>query len=298
MAYEIGDFDGTKAGVSGDYPFNQVKNAPSGTRVNRKMVTDLLQTSQKVMNDTGVVPNNDEDNVTNGYQVLEGFEKMMGRYGGAAIESLMGGTYVNGTVYIISGVVDDIGAGLAYYNHEVFYVAALVGPACVGPNEPVLNILNNATTDGGMRVMQITCGLAGSGITNYPVADAVRINKWVDMSTPTIALSGGGTVTVGSWAYKRYLLRGRTVTLTLTLRNVVISTSGGGTLDINMSFLGTNTVVNNNGIYGIVVNDGTGPGFGVATLVNGSPAKIKLTYGTWPDDTYTTIDVSVTFEIQ
>jgi len=76
--YKISNFDGGVVAPGGAYPYGSVKDNPSGTKVNRKMVTDLIQFAQRLAAYAAVVPNELPDNGTNGYQV---FESLIGTIG-------------------------------------------------------------------------------------------------------------------------------------------------------------------------------------------------------------------------
>ena len=71
MALEIADFNGTVVAPGGDYPFGDIKDAPSGTVVDRAMMDDMIQFFQKLMSNGAITPNNLPDNVTNGYQLID-----------------------------------------------------------------------------------------------------------------------------------------------------------------------------------------------------------------------------------
>lgn len=71
MAYDIGDFNGTTDAPDSDYPFGNIKDVPNGTVVDVTMMTDLIQTAQKLMALAGITPNGTPDNVSNGYQLIE-----------------------------------------------------------------------------------------------------------------------------------------------------------------------------------------------------------------------------------
>ncbi|MBX2906173.1 MAG: hypothetical protein KF744_09055 [Taibaiella sp.] len=296
MAYEISDFNGGTDPASVAYPFGDVTDVPGGTLVDRKSLDDIWQFFQKVMNLAGVTPNNLPDNATNGYQLLRALEVFMNAYAQVIFRSLSGYDYDATKKYVVSGAQDAYTPGWIWYNGEIYYYDNITGPACGPGLVPVVNIIDdNVTTETGLRVMRAVCGASGSG--DFDFSTVTYFNAWVDMTTPTVSLSGGGTVTVGTWNYKRYLLRGRTVTMQLRMSTVTITGSGGGTLDITLDFLGTKTAVNNNAVLPCATaNDGTGWGFAVGQLINGTPTKLKMTYGTWADNTYT-INVDVTFEI-
>lgn len=75
MAHLITELTRSVAG-SADYPNGDIKDNPDGTLVNRMMLTDLLQTFQKLMIDAGITPNGLDDNTTNGYQYIQGIANM------------------------------------------------------------------------------------------------------------------------------------------------------------------------------------------------------------------------------
>lgn len=58
-----------------DYPNGDVKDNPSGTPVNRLVYGDFHQFFEKLMLDSGLVANNQRDNVSNGYQYIEALYK-------------------------------------------------------------------------------------------------------------------------------------------------------------------------------------------------------------------------------
>lgn len=71
MAYKITDLDGGTTGATTAYPYGDVMDDPGGTRVNRKMLDDLLQFAHRLMSDAAIVPNSTPDNATNGYQLVQ-----------------------------------------------------------------------------------------------------------------------------------------------------------------------------------------------------------------------------------
>lgn len=70
MAFNITDLTRHVA-AGGDYPFGDIKDNPNGTLADRTMMTDLLQTMQKLMSLAGVTPNGTADNLSNGYQIIQ-----------------------------------------------------------------------------------------------------------------------------------------------------------------------------------------------------------------------------------
>ena len=76
MAHEITELTRSVA-PSGDYPWGDIADSgpgTPGTLVNRLALTDMLQFFQKMMSDAGVTPNGDDDNDSNGYQLVEALQ--------------------------------------------------------------------------------------------------------------------------------------------------------------------------------------------------------------------------------
>lgn len=99
MAYNLTSFDGSTTPPNADYPWGDVLNDPNGTRVNKKMMADILQLFQKMMANTFITPSDTPDNVTNGYQLWDALNTQI-FYGGTGpmITPLYSGTYIDDTV--------------------------------------------------------------------------------------------------------------------------------------------------------------------------------------------------------
>jgi len=70
--------DNTNA-VSADYPYRQVRDtvgATDGTKLWERIFADMIHGIQKVIRLVGLTPNDLPDNETNGYQILEAFERL------------------------------------------------------------------------------------------------------------------------------------------------------------------------------------------------------------------------------
>lgn len=76
MALEIADFTGTVIAPGGAYPYGDVKDAPTGTVVDKKMVADLIQMGQRAMAKGNITPNSLPDNSTNDFQLYEALQKI------------------------------------------------------------------------------------------------------------------------------------------------------------------------------------------------------------------------------
>jgi hypothetical protein len=99
MAREIADFNGTVVAPDGTYPYGRVKDAPNGTVADETMIGDTIQFTQKLMGEAGVTPNGDPDNNSDGWQIYEAFETLVGRAAWNVIPA-SGGT---ATAYTASG---------------------------------------------------------------------------------------------------------------------------------------------------------------------------------------------------
>lgn len=78
MARDILDLSNVD-GADSDYPYGRVRDistpgAQDGTQVNEKMVGDVLQFFNKLMDEGNITPNGLPDNTTNGFQFFQGLE--------------------------------------------------------------------------------------------------------------------------------------------------------------------------------------------------------------------------------
>ncbi len=67
----------------GDYPFGDLRDNPgdnSGTPVDRNLLGDIHRTVEKIMDVSGIVANNLDDNEANGYQIYDAFVKAIRGY--------------------------------------------------------------------------------------------------------------------------------------------------------------------------------------------------------------------------
>jgi hypothetical protein len=65
------------------YPFGDVRDKTlsiPGTKWNREMMSDIFQLMEKIMFESGITPNEADDNDTNGYQLYEAFRKLTKPY--------------------------------------------------------------------------------------------------------------------------------------------------------------------------------------------------------------------------
>ena len=68
---------------SSDYPYGNMKNnsgTNNGTPVNRDLLTDVIQFTQKLADEAGITLNDLPDNATNGWQLYEAFRKLTRSY--------------------------------------------------------------------------------------------------------------------------------------------------------------------------------------------------------------------------
>lgn len=114
MARDILHFDGTVIPVSGTYPYGDIKDNPGGTKVNSKSNSDIQQLMQRMMFRAGITPNNQADNATDGFQLMQALYKLINEE--------------------ISGLASSVGAG--------GFTAVLASGLAQTSTPPTLNIAN------------------------------------------------------------------------------------------------------------------------------------------------------------
>lgn len=63
------------------FPYGDLRNDPgngTGTPVDRVLLSDVMQTMEKIMNESGISPNGQLDNETNGFQIFEAMQRVFG----------------------------------------------------------------------------------------------------------------------------------------------------------------------------------------------------------------------------
>jgi hypothetical protein len=167
MARRILDFDGTVVAAGGAYPFGDIKDNPSGTRINRKSNADIQQFFQKLMNGAGITANSLADNTTNGYQLTEAMSKVIGNHAAQIVVSLIGGTYDPTKVYILWGCATRADSGFAMYDGELYYIQGNAGSPCGGALVDIVTVFSPVLYTNGVQTLQIACGTSGTGIANF-----------------------------------------------------------------------------------------------------------------------------------
>ncbi len=300
MAYEIADLDGSVEAPSSDYPWGSIKNKPAGTRVNRKMLTDMVQFFQQAMSVCAITPNGLPDNVTNGYQYMRAIQLMMNAFASPIIRNMFGSDYNSSKVYILTGAANPTQNGIAFYNGEIYAIAGHGGPAC-GAGLVSTLALSTTVNAFGLRVLVSGCGASGSGVADF--ADVIYFSKWRSAGTTGANFGAGlgGYVTVDNAdvEYAKYLITGNTCKFQLRVRNATV-TSAPAYVSVTLPFITTN-IANNWGLLsGGVYTDGFANRNACAIeLVAGIPPTLRLyslagfTAGT--DDQ--SFDINVEFEI-
>jgi hypothetical protein len=237
MARRIIDYNGTVVGVGGAYPYGDIKDNPSGTIIDRTSNADLQQFFQKLLAEAGITGNGLADNVTNGYQLTEAMSKVISNHAAQIVRSLIGGTYDPTKVYILWGCETRSDGGYCLYDGEIWVIGGNTGFPCGGGLVDVLAFTSPTIYTGGVQALQLVCAASGSGIANF--ADFIYVNKWVDVRTTiTIGSGAGGSFTVDlpDIIYAKYLLRGKTVTFQMLLRDFSI-TSSPAFMTVTLPFL-------------------------------------------------------------
>jgi hypothetical protein len=127
MALKVSDLTGGVVAPGGSYPYGNVQNDPGGTLVDVKMMADMIQFFQRLMDEPSVniTPNSLPENSSNGYQLLQALNMLIGRRdnalaypfgaGGLQAVSLVG-------LAITGGPTFTMGEGFFYYNGEMVYL--------------------------------------------------------------------------------------------------------------------------------------------------------------------------------
>jgi hypothetical protein len=277
MARKITDYNGTVVAVGGAYPYGDIKDNPSGTIIDRKSNADLQQFFQKLADSAGITLNSLADNSTNGFQLTEALSKVIGNHAAQIVVSLIGGAYDPTKVYILWGCATRSDSGFAMYDGELYYIQGNAGSACGGSLVDIVTVFSPVLYTNGVQTLQIACGTSGTGIANF--ANVIYVNKWVDVRTTiTIGSGAGGSFTVDlpDIIYAKYLLRGKTVTFQMLLRDFSI-TSNPSFMSVTFPFLPsdiTEQMYYSGGIYS------SAAGFIKEPLVvetqNGTPEFIKI----------------------
>ncbi len=177
MAYLITDLTGTTVPAGGAFPFGDVVDAPNGTVVDKKMVTDLLQTVQKMFDYISVVPNSTPDGFANGYQIFD-----------ALLYLILTGIAQPQSSVIYSGTyTDDLTSPIK---------VRLIGDKCVH----IKGRTNNSAPTGGISTDQTVFVLS---IGLRPLEDQVFICADVNTPSPVfvkIEAATGNVVIMGTLA--------------------------------------------------------------------------------------------------
>lgn len=295
MAYSTSGLDGTVSGVSAAYPWGDLKNAPSGTRINRKMMADIWQLMQLLMNAAGITPNNLPDNKTNGYQLMAALTGSMNAHVEGILKQKMGITLDNTTVYVLYGCETYEDDGVVFYAGKVYYVKGTGAPVSCGGSDVKILALNTEVYGRGMRQMDVKCGPSGSGVKDF--TDIIHLGKWSAESS-TVFTPSGGTITIdsGDIVYNRYYVDGNTITWQLKVRTATFA-SGVDDITIEPTFLTASgkTIANfGASMIGGLCNDG----IMVADLITTGVVIRPLT-GSFTDGTNDrNFDLNITFEIE
>lgn len=241
MARRILDFDGTVVAAGGAYPFGDIKDNPSGTRINRKSNADIQQFFQKLMNSAGITANSLADNDTNGYQLTEALSKVIGIHAGQIVRMLIGGTYDPTKVYILWGCETRSAGGYCYYDGEIYGIQGNAGVLCGGGLVDVLTFFSPTLYTNGVQTLQLVCAASGSGIANF--SDFVYVGSWNQTgligSNFTAGVGGSFSVDNADIVYAKYLQITKTITVQVNLEQTSI-TSSPATLNMAMPFLPSN----------------------------------------------------------
>ena len=292
MAFDTANLDGTVVAPGGIVPFGALKDAPSGTRVNTKMLGDMWQMLQQLAAGAGITLNNQPDNNTNGYQFTEALSKVIGNHAGQIVRMLIGGDYDPTKVYILWGCETRANGGYCYYDGEIYGIQGNAGFPCGSALVDIVTIFSPTLYTNGVQTLQIACGTSGSGIADF--SDFIYVNKWKNV-TGTVFTGVGGSITVdgGDITINKYLITGNTVQYQIIVTGATVSGTMA-TFQITLPFLTTNVKTTPTQICGVGSPDG-------ALKCTFTPTYLSINKLDGTDFTNGTdnrnFDISVTFEI-
>lgn len=292
MAFDTTNLDGTVVAPGGIVPFGALKDAPSGTRVNTKMLGDIWQMMQQLAAGAGITLNNQPDNNTNGYQFMESLSKVIGNHAGQIVRMLIGGVYDPTKVYILWGCETRGNSGYCLYDGEIYFIVGNSGPVCGGGLVDVIKVYTPTLYTNGVQSLQNACAAAGSGIANF--ADVIYLQKWKSATGTTFTgVDGSITATGGDIVVNKYLITGNTVQYQLRISGATVA-GAMTSFQISLPFLSTNVKNTPFQVCGLGIPDGLlYCGFTSTYL---SIAKVDGTTFTNGTDNRA-FDISVTFEI-
>lgn len=276
MARRILDFDGTVVAAGGAYPFGDIKDNPSGTRINSKSNSDIQQFFQKLLNSAGITANSLADNNTNGYQLTEAMSKVIGNHAAQIVRMIVGGSYDPTKVYILWGCETRADGGYCLYDGELWVIGGNTGVPCGGSSVDVLAFTSPTIYTGGVQALQLVCATSGSGIADF--ADFIYLQDW-QSGTPTFSAVGGGSVSSTTIVYSKFKTVGKTCNYQLLLSPFTI-TGTVNTINVSLPFLPNNVFANNSTYFPCVYKEGSSsPIPAYALTVNGSPSILQITTG-------------------
>lgn len=239
MAYKISDFSGTVIAPSLTYPQGDVKDAPSGTVVNKRMVTDIVQFFQKMAAEGGITLNSLPDNAANGYQMMEAVTDTINSYAATWVLNSIGADYDNTKTYVIYGCETATTNGYVFHDGKVYYCAGRAGPICGGGLVDTLQMTSPLSYTNGLQTLNILCGASGSGVADFSAL--IYINKWKDMgltASDVYATSGGTVDATSATFFGKYMITGNTVQVQVYIDGMTI-TGTPAQIRVAMNFLPT-----------------------------------------------------------
>lgn len=200
MARDIAHFDGTVIAPSGTYPYGDIKDAPSPTKVNRKSNADMIQFFQRMAANAGISLNNLPDNATNGFQFVQALNTMFCNLFGGMAEAFgtPTGTYVPVVMSGLASLGFGFTAGYVFYNGKFYYVSAYSPGSGPGPGYEVRVSLS--TQDAQPVGSGVIATIAANGASSFKYSSCV---SWGVGAGPSLAPQSW--VTLSSFSSVHYL---------------------------------------------------------------------------------------------
>ena len=125
MGRKISDYNGGVIGVSGTYPYGQIKDNPGGTTIDVTSNGDIQQFFQRIAATAGIALNDLEDNADNGFQYVQAVNTMFSRADSGLAEAFGASGFVPvrmSGMAVTAGTPPTVNVreGYFYYNSKLY----------------------------------------------------------------------------------------------------------------------------------------------------------------------------------
>lgn len=133
------------------FPYGDLRNDPgdnTGTPIDRVLMSDVMQTMERIMSQSGITANGQLDNETNGFQIYEAMQKLFGRSLATDWIDLPGASYIYPSAQGRAQILKDSNGFIHFrgvWSHDDPAPSMIVGTLPAG-YRPELDIVFSYTT--------------------------------------------------------------------------------------------------------------------------------------------------------